>query len=116
MSRHWAQRVLRLLASTYAVAGRLAKARFMHLASVGKRSWVAAAVGLMAAIIVLPIPFGNLLPALATVFIAIGLVFRDGVAIIIGLTTACLALVATVALVALAWIWGSEWITRLLLP
>lgn len=39
----------------------------------------------MAAIIVMPIPFGNLLPAVALVFIGLGLLFRDGVAVILGL-------------------------------
>ena len=35
ISRPWAQRVLRLLASTYAVAGRFATARVSHLAAAG---------------------------------------------------------------------------------
>lgn len=38
MSRRWVQRVLRLLASTYAMAGPLAGGRFDHLAAVGRRS------------------------------------------------------------------------------
>ena len=38
----------------------------------------------MAGIVVMPIPFGNLLPAVALVFIGLGLVFRDGVAVILG--------------------------------
>jgi hypothetical protein len=73
------------LASAYAVAGRHAKARFSHLASAGRRSATALAVGLMAAIVVMPIPFGNVLPARALMFIGLGLVFRDGVAVVVGL-------------------------------
>ena len=111
LSRHWAQRVLGLLASAYAIAGRCARARLSHLASAGRRSWTAAAIGLMAVIVVLPIPFGNVLPALAMMFIGLGLVFRDGVAVLLGLTTAGVALFVTAGLVLTAWAWGSEWIT-----
>ena len=112
LSRPWAQRVLGLLASTYSMAGRFARERLSHLASVGRRSWTAATVGLMAIIVVLPIPFGNLLPALAILFIGLGLVFRDGVAVLLGLTTAGLALFVTAGLTLMAWVWGSEWVMR----
>jgi len=112
LSRHWAQRVLGLLASAYSVAGRFARARLSHLASADRRSWTAVAIGLMAAIVVLPIPFGNLLPALAMMLIGLGLVFRDGVAVVLGLAMAGLALFVTAGLMLMAWIWGSEWITR----
>ena len=112
LSRHWAIRVLCLLASTYSLAGRYARARLSHFAVVGRRSWTALAVGLMAVIIVLPIPFGNVLPAMSMMLIGLGLVFRDGVAMLLGLTTAGLALFITTALVVMAWVWGSEWMTR----
>jgi hypothetical protein len=110
LSRHWAQRVLGMLASAYSIAGRYARARLSHLASADKRSWTAAAIGLMSVIVVLPIPFGNLLPALAMMLIGLGLVFRDGVAVVLGLAMAGLALLVTVGLMLMAWVWGSEWI------
>lgn len=109
MSRSWAQRVLRLLASIHEVAGRFAKARLSHLVPVGRRSWLAATVGLMALVIVLPIPFGNVLPALAMTFIGVGLVFRDGVAIVLGFATASLALLLTAGMVSLVWVWAGDW-------
>ena len=112
LPRHWAQRVLVGLASAYAVAGRHARARLSHLASVGRGSATAIAVGLMAAIVVVPIPFGNVLPALALMFIGLGLVFRDGVAVVLGLVVSGVALVATTGLVLTAWAWGSEWLLR----
>lgn len=112
MSRQWAQRVLGLLASTYAMAGHHARARLSHLAASGRRSWTAAVIGLMAVIIALPIPFGNVLPALALMLIGLGLVFRDGIAVLLGLATSGLALLFTVGLVLTAWLWGSDWITR----
>ena len=67
LPRHWAQRVLVGLASACALAGRRARARLSHLAISGRRSATALAVGLMAGIVVMPIPFGNLLPALAQI-------------------------------------------------
>jgi hypothetical protein len=112
LSRHWAQRVLGTLASVYAMAGRFARARLSHLASPGSRSWTAVAIGLMAFLVVLPIPFGNLLPALAMMLIGLGLVFRDGVAVVLGLLTAGLALFVTAGLTLTAWVWGSEWVMR----
>ncbi len=112
LSRHWAQRVLGLLASAYATAGRCARARLSHFASPGRRSWTAAALGLMAVIVVLPIPFGNVLPALATILIGLGLVFRDGVAVLLGLAVAAVALFVTAGLMVMVWVWGSEWITH----
>jgi hypothetical protein len=110
LPRHWAQRVLLGLASAYALAGRHARARLSHLAICGRRSAMALVVGLMAAIVVMPIPFGNLLPAVALVFIGLGLVFRDGVAVILGLLMSGVAVVATTGLLLVAWVWGSKWI------
>ena len=110
MSRHWAQRVLRLLASIHAFAGRFSKARLSHMADIGMRSWLAATAGLMAVIIVLPIPFGNVLPALAMTFIGVGLVFRDGVATLLGLATAGLALLLTAGMASMVWFWAVPWV------
>jgi hypothetical protein len=50
LSRHRGMRVLGLLASAHAVAGRHAGVRLSHLASAERRSGTAVAVGLMAAI------------------------------------------------------------------
>jgi len=109
LSRHSAQRVLGTLASAYSMAGRFAKARLGHLASADRQSWTAAAIGLMGAIVVLPIPFGNLLPALAVMLIGLGLVFRDGVAVVLGLASAGLALFVTAGLMMMAWAWATQW-------
>lgn len=101
LPRHWAQRVLSTLASAYAQAGRHARARLGHLASVGRRSLVALAVGAMALLVGMPIPFGNVLPALALalalMLIGLWLVFRDGVAVVPGLLISAVAMAATVS-------------------
>jgi len=115
LSSHWAQRVLGMLASAYAVAGRFARARLSQLASAEGRSWTAAAIGLMALVVVMPIPFGNVLPALALalMLIGLGLVFRDGVAVVLGLAMAALAICVTAGVMLMAWAWGSEWLLGL---
>ena len=110
LPRHWARRVLEGLASAYETAGHHAKARLSHLAGPTWRSAVAVAVGLMAIIVVLPVPFGNLLPALALMLIGLGLVFRDGIAVILGLLMSGVAVIATTGLLLMAWVWGNEWI------
>ena len=82
------------------------------IAALAAAMWTAAAIGLMAFIVILPIPFGNLLPALAMMLIGLGLVFRDGVVAVLGMITAVLAVFVTAGLVLMAWVYGSEWILR----
>ena len=113
LSSHWARRVLGLLAFSYAVAGRFARARLSHLASAERRSWTAGATGLMTFIVVMPIPFGNVLPAVALMLIGLGLVFRDGVAVVLGLAMAALAMCVTAGVMLMVWVWGSEWLLGL---
>lgn len=115
LSQHWAQRVLLLLASAYAFAGRFARARAERFAALDKQSWFAILVALLAIVIVLPIPFGNVLPAISMTLIALGLVFRDGAIILSGLAVGAFAVLATVGVLVLAYLWGTEWITSFLL-
>ena len=51
-------------------------------------------VALMALLIFLPIPFGNVLPALALSILGVGLMFRDGAVVLLALVVASLALLA----------------------
>lgn len=106
MSQPWARRVLTLLAATYALAGQRARERWVHLVQLPRRSSLAALVGLMAVIIVLPIPFGNVLPAAATLLVGLGLAFRDGLAVLLGWATAALALLFSVGIGLAAWHFG----------
>jgi hypothetical protein len=50
----------------------------------------------LALVIMLPIPFSNFLPVLAVILVALGLLERDGIALIIGLVFAFLALIVGV--------------------
>jgi hypothetical protein len=105
MPAHWARRVLGLLARFYALAGRWLRARWLGLVD-GPQAWLAPKVGLMGALIFLPIPFGNVLPALALSLLGLGLVFRDGLAVLLALLAGCAAVAYTAGLAMLAWHWG----------
>ncbi len=106
---HWARRVLQLLARFYNHAGRHARQRMTAVADRAQRSpWLAAKIAMMAALIILPIPFGNVLPALALMLLGLGLAFRDGVLVLVGAATGGLALLSTSALAFAAWHWGSS--------
>ncbi|MES2980453.1 MAG: exopolysaccharide biosynthesis protein [Pseudomonadota bacterium] len=113
ISRQCAQRVLLLLASTYAMAGRHTKIRMSRFAPSEGRSGTVFVIGLMAVIVVLPIPFGNLLPAIALALIGVGMVFRDGLAVILGLAMAGLALVVTAGLAFATYALASKGVTAL---
>jgi len=88
LPRHWAQRVQELLAATYAAAGRLARARLTELASADMRLGTVATM--------------DVLPARALMLIGVSLVFRDGVAMILGMTAAAFALVMTAGRMSMA--------------
>lgn len=82
---------------------RLLKHRLPQLAT-GRGERVAAAVAcVLAVILALPIPGGNLLPAWAIVFFALGILERDGVCVLIGgiVTVLALSVVAAVLLLGL---------------
>ena len=114
MPAQWAQRVLGLLARFYALAGRLMRERLLHLVD-GPQRWLAPKVGLMGALIFLPIPFGNVLPALALSLLGLGLVFRDGLAVLLAMLAGGAAVAYTAGLGVLAWQWGIgpllQWLT-----
>ncbi len=109
MSHSAAQRVLLLLARFYSLAGRLSRERLTALAHDGHRFWLAPKVAVMAVLIILPIPFGNVLPGIAVVLLGLGLAFRDGLAVLLSGAAAALALAFTAALGAGVWQLGAAW-------
>jgi hypothetical protein len=75
---------------------------------------MAPGVALMGALIFLPIPLGNVLPAIAVVLLGLGLVFRDGIAVLAGAATGLAAIGYTMALAFGAWAWiGQPLLERL---
>jgi hypothetical protein len=63
----------------------------MALAAPQQRWWKAPLIIIMAIIIFLPLPLGNVLPAMSLLFLGIGMLFRDGVAVLLGILFALLA-------------------------
>jgi hypothetical protein len=47
--------------------------------------WLGAVCALLSFFLILPIPFGNLIPGVGILFIALGLIERDGICVLIGL-------------------------------
>lgn len=72
-------------------AEKLLKPRVPVLTSELMERVIGAVCLLMATLVVLPIPFGNMLPALAISCLALGLLERDGVWVVIGLIAAVVA-------------------------
>jgi hypothetical protein len=57
---------------------------------------------LLAVVIALPIPFGNILPVVSLVVLAVALIERDGLVTLIGLLLAVVTIVATAAMLQVA--------------
>jgi hypothetical protein len=94
-----AQRCLRLLARLYELAGNLLRRRWLawrhpRTAPIW-RLWI----GAMALLILLPMPLGNLLPCMSLVLLALGWIYRDGLALALSLVcgTAAVAFFAVSA-------------------
>ncbi len=100
-----AARVLRWLAWMYTFAHRRLRPRWAGLYRPSLRWAWAAWVALMALIIFLPIPFGNLFPAVALLFFGLGLLTRDGLM----LASSLLLGLAGLSVLGLAggWIWAA---------
>jgi hypothetical protein len=105
MPAPWARRVLGLLARFYATTSRWTRERLPHLVD-GPQNWLAPKIGLMGGLIFLPIPFGNVLPAIALSLLGLGLLFRDGLAVLLSLLAGSVAVAYTAGLGVLAWHWG----------
>lgn len=97
-----ARRTMACLVWLYEAAARFARARWSAVADERRHNWMAPVVALMALLIFLPIPFGNVLPSVALVLLGLGLMFRDGLALVLGAGVALSALGVTLALAALA--------------
>lgn len=105
----WARRALSVMARVYELARRWMRPRWLGLADACPGVWAAGTVGLMALLIVLPIPLGNLLPAVALLLLGLGLGFRDGLVLVLAMAVAGLALLFPLALGLALWDWGGTW-------
>ncbi|MFD2649591.1 exopolysaccharide biosynthesis protein [Devosia albogilva] len=104
LSRHEFEKVVDLAAPWLAKAERLMRPRLQQLARPPAEYVVGLVCLILAVILFLPIPLGNMLPAFTICVLALGVLERDGVWIIIGMILAVVAVVIVWGVVlALAW-------------
>jgi len=95
------EKAITLLAPWLQKIERLLKPRLEFFVNDKAERLLGALCALLAFFLVLPIPLGNLLPGLGILFIALGLIERDGLCVIIGLL---LALASSIYLSGLVWV------------
>ena len=88
MARHDYAALVRRIAPWLVRAERLMKPRLTPLASGAMESVVGTVCLLLALVLVLPIPLGNMLPALAICLLALGILERDGLWVLAGFAAA----------------------------
>lgn len=83
LNERWSRRCLHGLAWTYERAHRWLRPRWQALSHARTRFWWALWIALMAALIFLPLPLGNVLPGTSLMLLSLGWLFRDGVALLL---------------------------------
>jgi hypothetical protein len=96
LKRVQAAKLLHRLADFYAFSGRWARERAPRWLR-GERS-LSLKLGFMAVLIILPMPLGNVLPALSVSLLGLALAFRDGLAALLAWVAALLAAAYAAAL------------------
>jgi hypothetical protein len=99
----WSRRVLRALHGLRWLQGQWFRARLQLLAHPRTALFWAAWIALMAFIIFLPLPLGNVLPALSLVLLALGWMARDGLALLLSAASGAGAIAMLLWLGDLAW-------------
>lgn len=89
---------------------KLMRPRILFLSQGHAERWLGAFCVLLAFLLALPIPLGNLLPALGILFVALGLIERDGVCVLVGIA---IGISAWVFLSGLVWMAVQTVITML---
>lgn len=93
----WSRRSLHALAWLYALADRWLSPRWQAWRHDSTRGWWGAWIAVMAAIIFLPLPFGNVLPSASLVLLGLGWLFRDGLALAASTLAGAAAIAYTLA-------------------
>ena len=79
----WTRRCLHGLAWIYEQADRQLRPRWIAMSNRRLRPAWGVWIALMAALIFIPLPFGNVLPAISLVLLSLGWMFRDGLALLL---------------------------------
>jgi len=87
LNETWTRRCLHWLAWTYERAERCLRPRWQALSHARTRFWWALWIALMAALIFLPLPLGNVLPGTSLMLLSLGWLFRDGLALLLSAAT-----------------------------
>lgn len=99
----WSRRCLHGLAWLYATSGRWLRARWTLLCHPCTGAWWGVWIALMALVIFLPLPLGNVLPSLSLVLLSLGWMFRDGLALLASAVVGCAAMAFALAFGHLLW-------------
>ncbi len=113
LPRRFAQRVLRVLARFYGLASVWSRERLTAWLEPQRARWLAPKLALMAVLIILPIPLGNVLPAMSVVLLGLALAFRDGLAVLLSIVAAVLASAYAAAFGFALWWLGAEGVAQL---
>ncbi|MCU0957627.1 MAG: exopolysaccharide biosynthesis protein [Hydrogenophaga sp.] len=103
LSEVWTQRVLRGLAWLYGVTARWLRPRWGMLTHPRARIGWAVWICLMAFLIFLPIPFGNVLPGISLMLFSLAWMFRDGAALLVSKLVGLGAVAFALAFGSAAW-------------
>lgn len=103
LNERWSPRLLRGLAAIYEWAHHWLRPRWFAVSHARTRVGWALWIALMAFVIFLPVPLGNLLPSGSLVLLGLGFLFRDGVALLLSTALGAAGLGYAVALSHLAW-------------
>jgi hypothetical protein len=107
LSTRWSGRCLHGLAWIYEMSNRCLRPRWAVWSHTGTRLWWGCWIALMGLVIFLPLPLGNVLPALSLILLSLGWMFRDGLALLLSCASGAAALGYVI------WLW--EWVSNAVL-
>ncbi len=116
LTARWSQRSLQALTWLYATASRLLRERLTALCEPRFAGFWGLWIAVMAIIIFLPVPLGNLVCGSSLVLLSLGWMFRDGLALLLSAAvgTGGIGLTVGVGWVAVrALLAGGDWLQRL---
>jgi hypothetical protein len=116
LTEAWSKRCLQALAWLYATADRCLRARWTLMCHSTTSLWWSAWIALMALLILLPLPLGNVLPSLSLVLLGLGWMFRDGLAMLLATVVGAAAVgfaVLMTDLIVAGLVQGARWVAGL---
>lgn len=99
LNARWSGRCLQGLAWIYEQSNRFLRPRWTFWLHTGTRMWWGSWIALMGLVIFLPLPLGNVLPALSLILLSLGWMFRDGLALLLSCATGAAAVAYVI------WLW-----------